>query len=72
MRSLCVVFDHPTIDCLLRLIQALESLAGQEVLLQGLVEPLHLPGRRGRPGGGEEVLDAVLSADPVEEHLTGA
>src|SRR5690606_33863381 len=48
MRTLVVVFDHPPVDSRLGLLQALESLIGEEVLLQSLVEPLHLPrSRRG-------------------------
>lgn len=34
------------------------------------MEPLDLPGDGRRPRGGEEVSDAVLLADPVEEDLT--
>ena len=35
------------------------------------MEPLDLARRRRRPRCGQQVLDAVLPADPVEEHLTG-
>ena len=33
------------------------------------MEPLDLAGRGRRPGRGEQVLDAVLPTDPVEQHL---
>jgi len=33
------------------------------------VEPLDLAGRGGRSGGGGAMRDAVLAADPVEQHL---
>jgi len=33
------------------------------------MEPLDLARGRWAPGGGEQVVDAVLAADPVEQHL---
>jgi hypothetical protein len=33
------------------------------------VEPLDLPGGRRAPGRRQQVVDAVLAADPVEQHL---
>jgi hypothetical protein len=42
----------------------------EQVPAQGLVEPFHLAGGRGRGGSGEAMHDAVVPADPIEEHLT--
>jgi hypothetical protein len=36
---------------------------------QGLMPPLDLPRRGRRPGPGEPLGDAVLPADPLEQHL---
>jgi hypothetical protein len=42
----------------------------KELPLEGLVEPLHLPGGRGAPHSGEPVGDPVLSQDALEQDLT--
>ena len=49
--------------------QVREDPVGAELGAHRPVEPLDLPGRGRRPGLGQQVLDAVLPADPVEEHL---
>ena len=41
----------------------------EQLALQGLVQPLDLAGRGRRAGLGQPVGDAVLPADPVEQHL---
>src|SRR5207302_4264394 len=46
-----------------------EDLAGEELLAKRPVEPLDLAGRRGAPGRSKQVIDAVLAADPIEQHL---
>ena len=46
-----------------------EHLAVPNSRPQRAVEPLDLPRRRRRPRRGQQVLDAVLAADLVEQHL---
>jgi hypothetical protein len=41
----------------------------EQFQLQGLVQPLNLPGGRGRAGPGQPLGDAVLPAGPLEHHL---
>jgi hypothetical protein len=52
----------------LRLFDGIEDLAAQELLLQGLVKPLHLAGRRRTPRCSEQVADPVFPTDPVEKY----
>ena len=44
----------------------------EQLQLQCLVQPLDLPGRRRRAGLGQPLGDAVLPADPLEQHLSRA
>ena len=70
MRPRGVVLAHPPVD---------RSLGGsqvgerdgvvEELAAQGAMEPLDLPRRRGVAGLGQPVDDAVVPADPVEQHL---
>jgi hypothetical protein len=49
-----------------------ERLAVEELGAQRAMEPLDLARRGRRPRRGEDVADAVLSADPIEQHFTRA
>ena len=44
----------------------------QQLQLQGLVQALDLARGRGRAGPGQPLGDAVLPADPLEQHLRRA
>jgi hypothetical protein len=72
MGPVVVVVGHPGVDRGLGLIEIGEDLAVEKLAAQRLVEPLDLARRRRRPRRGEQVLDAVLPADPIEEHLAGS
>src|SRR5438105_11699418 len=69
MWSLRVVVGHPLIERLLCRLQIPEHLPGVELDSEGAVEALDLAGggRRGRLG--EDVVDAILPADAVEQHF---
>ena len=72
VRPVMVVFAAPGIHCGLgRLDRGERPGVIQEVGLQGLVPALDLAGggRRVRPG--QQLLDPVLAADPLEQHLRG-
>ena len=64
-----VVVDHPLVELGLRMRQVHERAVGAELGAQRPVETLDLPGGRGRAGLGQQMLDPVLAADPVEQHL---
>src|SRR5260370_25805914 len=64
-----VVVLNPFVHRLLCGRDVLEDLPGVELQAKRLVESLDLPRRGRRAGLGEDVLDAVLPADPVEQHL---
>ena len=54
----------------LGVLDALEGLVlVQQLQLQGLVQALDLARGRGRAGPGQPLGDAVLAADPLEQHL---
>ncbi len=70
MWSLLVVAAHPGIDRLLGSRGRFERrYVVEELLTQGPVETLDLAGRGGRTRLGAPLGDAVLPADPLEEHL---
>ena len=65
-----VVAGHPLIQGGLHVLDAVEGpVVGEQIPAQGLMEPLHLAGGGGRGGLGETVHDAVVPADPIEQHL---
>ena len=66
MRAL---LDHPSIQLGLRVLDGGKDLAGEELAPQRLVSPFDLARRGRRSWRGQEVLSAVLPADPVEQHL---
>lgn len=65
-----VVVLDPHIQLGLRIGDVGEHLAVHELDAHRLVPALDLAGRGRRPRPGEDVLDAVLPADPVKQHLT--
>jgi hypothetical protein len=70
VRPVIVVFLAPGIDRGLRRLDRGERPGiVEEIALQGLMPPFHLArgGRRIRPG--QQLLDPVLAADPLEQHL---
>jgi len=70
MRPTLVVVLHPSIQDLLGDLGAGQRRqGGQQLLAQGLVEPLDLAGGGRGPDPGEAVGDAVLPQDPLEQHL---
>src|SRR5260370_35995041 len=69
MRTLSVVVGHPLIQGLLGCLQVPEHLPGVELHPEGAVKALDLAGRSWRARLGEDVVDAVLAADAVEEDL---
>jgi len=66
-----VVVLDPHIQLGLRVGDRVEHFAVHELDAQRLVPPLDLAcrGRRTRPS--QQVFDAVLTTDPIEQHLTG-
>src|SRR5437667_6051106 len=60
---------HPLIQCLLCGLQVVEHLPGVELHPEGAVKALDLPRRGRRARLGEDVVDPVLPANPVEEHF---
>lgn len=71
MRSCGVVVRDPFIQSLLGNRHAPEHLRGVELKAQGAMEALDLARRRGVARLREQMLDAVLATDPVEEHFDG-
>src|SRR5216683_4940867 len=69
VRPLRVVVGHPLIECLLGCLQGLEDLPGVELDSEGAVEALDLARGGRRAWLGEDVVDSVLAADAVEQHL---
>src|SRR5207253_11101469 len=69
VRTLSVVVGHPLIESLLRCLQVSEHLPGVELDAQAAVETLDLARRGRRAGLGEDVVNAVLPADAVEQHF---
>ena len=69
MRTLGAIAVDPGIELCLRARQIRKYSAGQELLAKRPVKELDLA-RGGRtPRGGEQMVDSVLPADPVEQHL---
>jgi hypothetical protein len=60
---------HPAVELGLGTLEVFERAPGEELLTERAVEALDLPGGLRAPGGGEQVVDAVLAADPVEQDL---
>ena len=71
VRPVVVVVLDPHVQFGLGVLDRVEHPPGEELAAQRLVEPLDLARRRRRPRRGQQVLDAVLPADPIEQHLTG-
>ena len=69
VRPAAVVVGDPFVQLDLRHGQRGEHAVGAELGADRPVEPLDLAGSRGRAWPGEQVLDAVLAADPVEQRL---
>src|SRR3989442_731968 len=69
VRTLSVVVGHPLIESLLCRLQIPEHLPGVELHPEGAVKALDLPGGRRRARLGEDVVDSILPADAVEQHL---
>ncbi|SLB43281.1 Uncharacterised protein [Mycobacteroides abscessus subsp. massiliense] len=70
MRPNSVVGMHPCVQCLLRHLQVRERLnLRKEFSAQTAVKPLDLARRRRGAWRGQQVLDPLLTADRIEEHL---
>ena len=70
VRPVGVVLLPPGIERGLQSLDRLErAVVVKQLVLQGLVQPLDLSGRGRRRGPGEPLGDAVLPADPLEQHL---
>jgi hypothetical protein len=70
VRPVSVVVLSPRIDGGLGLIDRAERrVHGEQLLLQRLVQTLDLPRSRRGSGLGQPLGDAVLAADPLEQHL---
>src|SRR5439155_764655 len=69
VRPLRVVVGHPLIESLLGCLQGLEHLPGVELDSKRLVEALDLARGGRRAWLGEDVVDPVLPANAVEQHL---
>jgi hypothetical protein len=67
-----VVVVNPGVHRLLGLGQGIEAAAGQQLGSEGLVEAFDLAGGGRTTDAGEEVGDAVVAADAVEQHLEAA
>src|SRR5665647_1248947 len=70
--TLGVVVGDPLVELGLRLRERGEDAAAKELAAQRLVEALNLAGGGRAARRGEQVADAVLAADAVEEHLARA
>lgn len=68
MVAVGVVGLDPCIEGVLCVVDRLEAMLSEEVLAQRAMQSLDLPGRGRRVRGGEDVLDAVVQADAVEQH----
>ena len=69
VRPLGVVALHPPVELALGRFQIGEHPPQQELLAKGPVEPLDLAGGGGAPGSGQQMVDPVLPADPIEQDL---
>src|ERR1700733_10582059 len=69
MGAASVVEGDPLIERRLGHREVAKHLAGVELDAQGAMKALDLAGRGWRARLGQEVLDAVKAADPIEEHL---
>ena len=65
-----VVFLHPGVDRYLSVAEIRELASPQQFGAHRAVEPFHFPGRGGGAGSRQPWVDAVLAADPLEQHLT--
>jgi hypothetical protein len=72
VRAVVVVVVHPGVDDGLGVWDVVEHEVFEAFLAQGAVESLDLAGGGWRPRRGEQMLDAVLPADPVEQDLDRA
>src|SRR5262249_14751541 len=70
--ALGVVFLDPGVQTSLGFVDGGEGVEVAELAQHRLVEPVHPACRGRRVGGGQQVTDAVVVADPVERHRTGA
>jgi len=69
VRTLRVVVADPFVQCLLCSLQVAEHLPGVELDSKRLMEALDLARRGRRARLREQVVDPVLTADAVEEHV---
>src|SRR3546814_20935162 len=72
MRAVAVVGLDPHIQRGLSLLDRREGDLAEVLAAQGLVEPLDLACRGRRVRRSEEMADAVLVADPIEQHRAWA
>ena len=70
--TLGVVVGDPGVQGGLRLLRLAKTLPGEQFGAQRLVEALDLAGGRRAARRGEQVADAVLAAEAVEEHQARA
>jgi hypothetical protein len=67
--TLGVVVLHPEIERGLGGLDGVETPQVEELLAHGAVQPFDLAGGGRRVGGSQEVANAVVLADAVEEHV---
>ena len=72
MRALVVVVMDPRIELCLGIVDRCKRPARKELTAQRLVEAFDLAGRGRRARRGEQVGDAVVAADAVEQDLSGS
>jgi hypothetical protein len=66
-----VVVHHPGVQSLLGLLDGVEQLSVEELAAHRLVQPLDLAGGGRRVGRRQQVADAVVVAEAVEQHRPG-
>ena len=71
MRPFRVVVLDPRVDPGLGVVDRIEDRVPNKFVLQGAMEPLDLARGRRRARRRQQVSDAVLTTDPIEEHLAG-
>src|SRR5580698_7219855 len=69
VRSIGVVFVHPRVEFLLKVLKGAKGVLAHELTAQRVVPPFNLAGGGGMSWLSESMRDPVLSTDLVKEHL---